>query len=398
MSLKQSKAKEFLCIAAIFLCGFIIMHDMALMPIYNELYKVFPDSTFGVNLIVSFTMAITMVGSLLAPFLLKKMSKKKLLIITTVLFALSSIFGAAVVNIVYMNVLNVINALCQGITMVCGAGLLTDIFIDDEVKRGKIMGLYQGSMSIFGAVMSALAGVLALKGWSHVYNIYWFSIIITVFMVLFVPNGIKSSDEVKAEELPENAQKAHFSSSFWMTGLIFVLAYFMYVFCIQFTSVYIETNAIGDASFAGLMVSISSVACFLCQIALGFFIDKFHRNTLRIMIVVGIIGSLAMYFMQNQIGCILGTVLVGGSYAVISAYSFVEMPSMAPAGKVDMSLSLCSVFLTVATFVGANIASAIMLKSSINNAIILGAGIAVVAFVLELIVGNKLKNNSAPQA
>ena len=403
MSLKMSKGKEILALVAIFCCGFAIMHDMALMVIYNELYNVFPDSPFGVNIIVSFTMAITMVGSLIAPLLLKKFSKKQVLVVTTFIFAVSAVFGASVVNIVYMNIMNAINALSQGVTLVCGAGLITDLYINDEIKRGKVMGVYQGCMSLFGAVISALAGVMAMDSWTNVYNIYWFGFVAAVLMLLFIPKGIKSSDELPAEtpDSPEapaaSGKKSKFSANFWMTGLIFILSYFMYTFCIMFTSVYIEENNIGNADFAGMMVSICNIASFLCQISLGFIVQKFHRNTLRIMIVIGMIGSLAMYFLTNSVGCIIGTILVGASYATISSYSFIEMPSMAPAGKINLSISLCSVFTTVGIFVGANIATAVMSASSINTAILLGVFIAAVAFVLELFVGRK-DRKSAPAA
>ncbi len=87
----------------ILLTNIIAMHDFVIFPIVNILYEMFPDSTAGVNFIISGPALFTFVSSLMTPFMMKFMSKKRLLSIVCIIFTVSSVFEAAIVSLPYIH-------------------------------------------------------------------------------------------------------------------------------------------------------------------------------------------------------------------------------------------------------------------------------------------------------
>lgn len=208
MEKKLSKGREIAAIIGIFLCGFAVFHDLAVTVIYNDLYATFPDNMLGVNIIVACTMAIAMIGALLAPYVLKLMSKRTLLIIASFVYAVTAILGAWKVDLLWMNIDNAICAISAGMITVCAAGLITDLYIDDEEKRARIMGFYNGFGSFAGAILSYGAGLLAVDGWTNVYNIYWSAVPIAILMIFLIPRGIKPASSEAWGEADAGGQEA----------------------------------------------------------------------------------------------------------------------------------------------------------------------------------------------
>ena len=115
MSTKMSKPKFILFCAALILTHVISMHDMVIYPIVNNLYELFYENMAGVNFIISGPAIFMFVASLLAPYIMKVIDKKTLLIIACVIFAVFSIGGAAVTSVTYMIIARSICGFMYGI-------------------------------------------------------------------------------------------------------------------------------------------------------------------------------------------------------------------------------------------------------------------------------------------
>ena len=95
---KMRKGHMILCLIALFLSNVAIMADMVIIPIADNLFKTYGNPTV-INFILSGAAFLSVFTAMACAKLLYKFSKKTILIVSMILFAVGSIFGAAVDNI-----------------------------------------------------------------------------------------------------------------------------------------------------------------------------------------------------------------------------------------------------------------------------------------------------------
>ena len=96
-------AKKALFIVTLFLLNTMIMHDFVIFPITDALYAAFPDSTAGVNFIISGPSIVLVIASFIVPLVLRKIDKKMLLIIGGILYAVTAVGGCLIESVAYMS-------------------------------------------------------------------------------------------------------------------------------------------------------------------------------------------------------------------------------------------------------------------------------------------------------
>lgn len=398
--IQLSKGRELLAMIALIFVGYIVMHDLAFVPIYSNLYQEFSDKPmFAVNLIISGGMIASTVAQLFTPGLLRKFSKKTLLCICGVIYAVTSIGTGWIINVVYMNVMLILCGMAQGVCTVCGAGLITDIYCENEDKKQNMMGIYQALMNVFSIGLSYIAGLLAVHGWTNIFKTYWLAIPVALMFIFFIPNGIKSSEEILGEhEENKSAGRKPLGRKFVLNALSLFFTDFLQIPSVLLISVYISQYKLGDSSFSGLVSSAGTALSFICCMLMGKIISKTKGGSLSLFTVFMMVGGLILMLSHTTAGCLIGSAICAAGYGLVFAYGYILLPSSVPAERINTALVAAGVLGAIVIFLGTNVISPVVMSLGASKAIGISLIFGVVSLVLQTVVRKMNREEAAEKA
>lgn len=356
MSITLSKTKHYLFLLAIILTNIVIMHDYVVLPVANNLYEAFPESVAGVNFIISGPSVFLFIGSLLAPVLMGKCSKKLLLSISCSVFAVASIFGSGIVSLGYIIVCRSICGLACGCVQVIVLDLIADYYVDEN-KRASFLGIYNAGMAGIGAVMGLVAGNLAVNGWRNAYLTYLAAIPMVLLVILFVP---KMQSVAAQQQTDAAGNTAPMGKHFWIMLLNYVLINLCFSPLMMMSSVYIAENQLGNEAFSGLASSLSTLGGCLCSLVFGFLFSRLKARTSLISYCTITVGLLCMYFFPGRFIFLVICTLCGGAYGMAFSYVMSMGPSIVAPANVSKAISYLSAGCGLALFAGTYVVTAIM--------------------------------------
>lgn len=347
MKLKMSKMKAALFILAIMLTNIPIMADAVIIPISYNLYEAFPGYTNVVNFIVSGPQLIIAIASLIAAPLMMKYSKKKILIVSGIVCALGLVFGVVLNNVWYVLACRLIAGFATGFINVAAVALIAEVFID-EARRSYMMGIYNAVMAGIGTLMSVLAGILAVNGWTNAYKVFWSCIPMVLCFIFFLPEIQPEAGESGNTE--SRADKKGLSAEFWVTMFNLFLFYLVNMGFSYFVSIYVAENSLGNEAFAGTVASLSTVGSFICCLAFGFLYNRLGRKFVFIPFAVFLIAAILVFTVHTQISVCVGSFLIGGSYGSAFSYSYAHGPSLADPSQSDLAISIATFIYAIGVF------------------------------------------------
>ena len=334
---KMRKGHMILCLIALFLSNVAIMADMVIIPIADNLFKTYGNPTV-INFILSGAAFLSVFTAMACAKLLYKFSKKTILIVSMILFAVGSIFGAAVDNIYYMLIMRILVGVAMGFVNATAMALIAELF-DDEGARGKAMGFFNASMAGIGAVISVVAGIFAVNGWREVFKVYWISVPILILMILFIPMTPPDKEEVQENGGTVTPKKPYLSHQI---GLLLSCFAYNLIYGVIFYqgAVLVFERGLGNESSAAILSSLGTVgSCVLC-ILFGFIYAKLKRAT----IVLGYVGIclsyLMLYLAPNAAVAGVACTLCGAAYGYGFSYFFMRCTVIVPGVKISGSVSL----------------------------------------------------------
>lgn len=361
MSVKLPKIKHYLFLIAICLTSIVVMQDYVVNPVINTLYELFPDSTAGVNFLLSAPYVIMFVASLLAPYLLKIASKKTVLSISCIIFTVCAIGEVAILSVPYMIATRCICGFCYGIVQVVALDIVADYFVDEN-RRASFMGIYNAMMALIGAAMGMVAGNLAVSGWKNAYLTYWAAVPMTLLVIFFVPNlksATQAQEETAADAEP-SGQKAPMGVRFWIALLTLFIYNIAFTPISMLASVYIAENALGNEAVSGLAASLGSIGSCICCLGFGFAYSKLKARTSMISYISMTLGLLGMYFLPNKLLFLAICTLAGGGYGMMFSYAYAHIPGIVPPQNVSRAISLITALTGLASFLGTYVATGLM--------------------------------------
>ncbi len=180
-----SKGRLFLALAALFLSSMCTLGDLVVNPIVANLYDVFADDPeWLINFAITGPALVGLPFGIIAGVLCDRMDKKWVMVIGFAIFTVSAVFGA-VDNIYLFTTLRCLaTGVGWGITNTAALAILADMFPNED-EHGKFVGWYNSAMSIMGALMAAVAGVLAVSAWQDAFFTYLIAVPVLVMLVVF---------------------------------------------------------------------------------------------------------------------------------------------------------------------------------------------------------------------
>jgi len=329
-----SKTKRTLALIAIFFSTLAVMADLAITPVIGMIYGYYPDNMSAVNYIVSGPMLVLVVASLITPLLTRKLNKKSVFIVSTVIFSIGAIGGVLVDNPLYICFTRTLVGIGEGVINAVGIAYIADLY-EDPQDRNKITGFYNAAQSLMGMLLSYAAGMLAANGiWMEVYKLYWLSIPMLICVILFLPS-VKPDKQVAAAKKEKKFKEAIGWRYWYMSAIFFIVNILLGATILYYLSSYIFENNLGDSSFAGLSTAVKSVVGILIGIVYGFIAKKLGRWTSTISYAVaGITLLLLIWFPSQAMALVIGTIC-GLTYKVLMSYNYGHGFCIVPASRAD---------------------------------------------------------------
>lgn len=389
MSIQLSKTKSALLVVAVIVSNIAVMGEFATFPVIDALYEQFPTQTFWVDTWLSINQWTIIIFSILGAALLRKMSKKTMLIIGGIIFTLAGGLGAVENSIVLMVIIRAMYGVGVAFVNVASIAVVAEVYVDED-KMNRVMGLYNALQGAIGAAISWLGGIVAVGGWTHPFKLMWLGIPMVIMFVLFVPS-IKP-EEVNETELSETGNKDKLGVVFWLTTIAFILFASAYAVPSQYVSSYVIENGIGNEALAGTLGSIGTIGSFIFCLGYDRMFKAVNQKVIVIWYMMAALLIAVMYFVQIKSMCYILFFIVGGSMSIACTYTYSVIPQICPENRVDDGIGImtaaCCVGYAISPYF-TTIIQNMLGTEDITPTFIYAAAIALVAGVIEIIITRK---------
>ncbi len=299
--------------------------------IMADIINAFPqyDPTI-VMLVATFPGLIQIVPALFYGKLSKRFKKRSLLFFGLSLFIIGGVLPTFIDNLGLIIVMRGILGLGVGITMPLSVDVITDFFEGRE--RDFLIGFGTSTIACIGAIFFQLVGgILADSyGWHYGFLTYLFPIWILAFTILYLPEPEKKQvSEVEGSLASVNIKKP--KSIYWVSlGQVFYSAMiFGYVTNI---SVVIQADKLGNATEAGLAISIFTFGTLLAGFLFGRIKHKFPNYYLPLAILLTGLGMAVCYFSPSLTMIFIGSVIGGFGMGIGLPGVFTRVSELTPVG------------------------------------------------------------------
>lgn len=341
------KGKLVLALAALFLSSMCTLGDLVVNPIVANLYEVFADSPeWLINLGITGPALVGLPFGFLAGVLCDRMDKKWVMVAGFAIFVVSACCGALITNIYYFVALRLCaTGVGWGVTNTAALAILADLFTDED-EHGKYVGWYNTAMSLLGAAMAAVAGMLAAGGtWQSAFQTYLISIPVLVMLIVFLPSF---KPKAKTAAAGAEAQATEAVPSGWWTKLIpltiqvfFVaLCYFVMLYMI---ALFVADAGAGDEAFIGMLASAGTIACAVGSFLFGP-VYKRMKNAVYLPALFIMGACFFVMAFAPSAGVITACVIIAGLFwPFYFCYFYTRCTELAPASRAGTATSIVAV-------------------------------------------------------
>lgn len=350
-----------LAIAALFLSSMCTMGDLVINPIVANLYEIYStEPMWLINLGITGPALVGLPFGLLAGWLCDRVDKKWIMVAGFTVFTFSAVFGIASQDIRYFVAMRLCaTGIGWGITNTAALAILADMFSDD-VKHARLVGWYNAAMSIIGAMLASVAGVFALDGWTHVFNVYLLAIPVLVMLVFFLPpcppraDTAERVEEVCGESRSSaaalarglmGAQVSGDNSPRWWSRLaplalqVFFVA-MLYFMIFYMVGVYVADKGLGDEAFVGMLTSVMTISTAIGSIIFGV-VYKILRNKIYwpALLVIAI-GYFVLAVVDSPVATIVMLAIIGFAWPFYFCFFYTFCTEIVPDSKAGLSTSI----------------------------------------------------------
>ena len=335
------------------LAMFSSMADMLVTPAFEQIASSFPEISSSVyNLFLTGPMITYTVATILTGVLAWRISKKHLLVGSYILFAVSAGGGAFIPEMGYMIAMRLVAGFAYGISATAAMALIVELIVD-ETERSKMMGAMNSVSAAIGVALSLVGGfiVTGTGNWRPVFIPYWFSVVILVLIIAFIPRtapegrGKSETDKTKQDKFPTKKLLPILLSFAAVGALYFISLYYV--------SFYVDETGMGDAGTAGVLSSVGTASGFLAGLTFSQMYAKVGRVTPTVSIFIIALGFLGLAFPTNI--WLVGVMyfLLGFGYITLNSYYFMHSSMIVPPGVMTITMGILSAVMNIGGFVSA---------------------------------------------
>ena len=316
-----SGARRTLMMVALCPSTMCTMGDFVIVPITAKFYELFDEMV--ANLIATGPALIGIVFCYIGGRLADKVNKKIQMVVGFAIFTFSGILGGLFVNSAYIILMRLLcTGVAWGLTCTAAMAIIAEMYVD-ETRRSKVIGWYNMVMSLMGAVLSLIAGNLALNGWQSAFKTYLIAIPVLIMLVLFLPNMAPAA-AASEQKGTDSASKG------WLKPVIpllilFVLSalagYIMSYLC----ALYVTETGIGNEAFIGTLTTAATILSCLCNAAYGAIYGKLKAKTPIPCMVIIAVSFLLLFLFPVKTPVLIVNSIMGGAWGILYSFFYTQI-------------------------------------------------------------------------
>ncbi|MFF2449706.1 MFS transporter [Neobacillus sp. NPDC058068] len=305
--------------------------------IMADIIEAFPqyDPTI-VMLVATFPGLIQIFPALFYGKLTKIFKKRTLLFIGLSLFIIGGVLPTFIDSLPLIIVMRGILGLGVGITMPLSVDVITDFF--DGRERDFLIGFGTSTIACIGAIFFQLVGgILADSfGWHYGFLTYLFPIWILAVTILYLPEPEKKQHTKTEGSAP--SQKVKLPKAIYWVCLGQVLYSGLIFGYVTNISVVIQADKLGNATEAGLAISVFTFGTLLAGFLFGKIKHRLTNYYLPVAVLVTGIGMAVCYFSPNLTMIFVGSLVGGFAMGIGLPGVFTKVSELSPVGASAVGL------------------------------------------------------------
>jgi MFS transporter, ACS family, hexuronate transporter len=273
-------------------------------------------------------------------------SRKQLLVISTVLFALCSFGSGIAASFSFMLATRLLMGVAEGGIMPLSQSLIASQV--DERRRGLAMGITQGfGSSLMGSFVApvVLVGFATAYGWRNAFFLAGApGLLAALFMIFMIRDEPSASQRMASKQEPEPGLLSVLSDANVIRCLIISIAFVGYlVVTWAFMPLYLVQVRHYDASTMSWLMGVLGIAATLYSFAIPGLSDRIGRRPVMLAIpVLAFILPLAALFYSGPTWGLGALFFVGWSFTGIMPLFMATIPAESvSAARMGSALGLC---------------------------------------------------------
>ena len=228
-------------------------------------------------------------------------------------------------------------------------GILMAGAVQDEKRRGTILGIMGAVMNIGGVAFSLLGGVIAARGaWQNAYWLFAYYILAIALELILLPNVEpegKSAPAAPGGEAPK-AEKGGMGKVWIISIHYFFFFLWLYVFGTNCSEFIINTYKIGDAAAASFAASCVTVGGIFAGLLYGAYSKVLGKFTVPVLIGLSVVGLAIPVFVHSSVfGIYAAGILCGFAMMGANPYIMQYLLKIAPGPKYGNAMSIFAGFM-----------------------------------------------------
>lgn len=323
-------------------------------PALANMGAAYPDVPFNLIMWVSTLPSITaLIANAFLPLLIKGMKYKGALLFGLIAFVITGIapyFCAS--SFTAILVFRAVNGVARGIISPL-AFIMAAMFYEGRAGAN-IQGLGNTFANIMGLICSLGGGVLAAM---YVHNVWWLNLVMLVpaFFWLFIKepsavmqpeSGTTEANEKSVPQVKEPMPKV----IVFLLVIMALMVLFMYPYQLYVSSFVAQLGEI-NAMVSGVVLSGWSIGGIISGFLIAQF-NKIFKGRAAGVFCLGMVGLCLIYaFGKSAAILMMGSLLGGFSYAVITSTVYAALGNWCPASRRDLAMTISQVVSAIVIFV-----------------------------------------------
>ena len=260
-----------------------------------------------VTMILTIPNLSVILGSILAPIMIKKISIK------------SSILGGMIIFIVS----SVLPFWCENLMLVlffravCGVGAgiiiplqVTYLVAYPEKQRAVLLGLSTTVACLVAAVVVSVSGWIAAFNWRYVFLLYLVNVIALVLAIFLLPRDVVQEEET-AQAQASQEKLSNYSKALFVYFFLLIGSYLFVSILSAEMAPYVANVGLGGPEESGLLMSISLIGSLLAGMILGKYVQVLKKFSLPFVFVGAALTFFFLSVVQSLIPAGIAAFFVG---------------------------------------------------------------------------------------
>ena len=342
------------------------------IPVFTEQFTGYSASS--IEMLITIPAFSVMVMMLLSDFIASKLGKKRTVMLGLIIVCASVFLSLAATSYPMMLISRIVLGIGLGLCNALAVSLIADFFTGNECAT--MMGVRNAFEGLGQSLLTYVAGLLFVTGWSNAFYVYFAALPILVIFALFVPSvtpegGAPAPAEEKAESRGERRLPWHALPQCLILMFTVLVSVGFYV---KLFDVIGEKSLNADPEYVNNLFTALAFCSMAGGCAFGFLYARMKFYSLQLGLIATALSCLLLAFSPSMTVLTIACVLNGLAYPIIISYMFNMI------GRLSVNAS--TVMVTSFMLIGCNVGALVTPWGFSLMSTLSGGGSAALCFII----------------